>query len=1111
MRKSLIITGVLILMLGTNVSARTADEDAMPTVDQAFKMLGKYQPGESRKALIVIEQYVPTTTFLDALRNKTAERLAAIVVDVKNTTASRSFACRQLALVGGDAQVPMLAKLLKDPAPQSDALYALVAIPGKTSGEAIFQAFLTTKEDALVPFINAIGERRLSVNLKRLSSIARQAEDKPLKNAAIAALGNIGNGGSYGALSLQHRAGNHSEEMHKAIVTCADLLNVDGNSVLMKARESLYRQLFASTEASKWRVAGLKGLCELQGKTIMQDLSTAILSDDPFLRASAIRLSGTVRSEQRAVFMSQWMPKLKVDDQARLIDVIGERNDAAGLDLVKPFLKSDDALLQSKAIKSVANIGDVSMVDPLVELAVLGNNDAKDALLRIRGGANTERAIIKLAAWSKDPAVAVVAIDALAGRNAKDAGDVFTEASASKDTSIRLAAWKAIASTRKLDIEEVIDLAIRIPSPDKGEVRKALEATANRIPYIYDNYGAVKMSNTLQRHNPGETVHGNVVLMQALAGLGTKQGVEAVRLFLKDDDETLREGAVRALSEWTDSSAGEELLKIAQNSESLPHRTLAMRGYLRLASAEKNAEMLAKAKELLSTPDAKRQLLSGLSQAGGEAALKLAASFLADSDVKDEAVLAVLTIADPIASCSRSAVSEALAEVEKVATDKDTLARVARIRLASFSSVKPLTPAPYGNGVIDKRRKAIAAQLPKETTLVAYMDCGMESVVRGPNGCEIVQPAGSTYIWPGAVQAVGATYGTIGFDSRFVSFEVSGLQKDKHYALGFSWWDYDANGRKESVLIRTGNAKKSEEILPGTQLPAFGQGKQLPAEFQIAIKPALTAEGKAEVIFQSQVGPNAVVSEIWLLESSKPIATKLPKVSVPMVAKREELKKVLIITGRDYPAHKWRETTPVLEKILADDKRFEVFVVEDAHFLDSAALGRYDTILLHYMDQDVEAPGEQARKNLTEFVKSGKGLVLVHFSCGAFQDWPEFVDLVGRVWDPKLRGHDKRGPFKVDIINVKHPITEGMKDFDTDDELYTCLAGKVPINILATAVSNVDNKTYPIAFVLDVGKGRVFHTVLGHDVKAFSFPGVGNLIRRGTVWASGLPQRPAGE
>jgi type 1 glutamine amidotransferase len=195
--------------------------------------------------------------------------------------------------------------------------------------------------------------------------------------------------------------------------------------------------------------------------------------------------------------------------------------------------------------------------------------------------------------------------------------------------------------------------------------------------------------------------------------------------------------------------------------------------------------------------------------------------------------------------------------------------------------------------------------------------------------------------------------------------------------------------------------------------------------------------------------------------------------------------------------------------LLQKDPRLRVAIVENPHLLALPAVLNNDVIILHFMNWEQPAPGPQARENLSRFVAGGKGLVLVHFACGAFQDWPEFRDLAGRAWDPKLRGHDPRGPFQVVPTKAEHPITHGLPSFETDDELYTCLAGDRPIEVLATARSKVDNKDYPMAFVLNHGKGRVFHSPLGHDVKAFSAPLVGELFRRGCAWSAGLPATPA--
>ncbi|MBM3882637.1 MAG: ThuA domain-containing protein [Verrucomicrobia bacterium] len=217
-----------------------------------------------------------------------------------------------------------------------------------------------------------------------------------------------------------------------------------------------------------------------------------------------------------------------------------------------------------------------------------------------------------------------------------------------------------------------------------------------------------------------------------------------------------------------------------------------------------------------------------------------------------------------------------------------------------------------------------------------------------------------------------------------------------------------------------------------------------------------------------------------------------------------ELRRVLLVTGVDYPGHLWRQTAPVLADLLWKDQRLGVTVIEDPHLLDSAAVPTYHAIVLHFMNWEVPSPGEAARANLRRFVEQGGGLVLVHFACGAWQDWPEFRQLAGRVYDPKLPGHDPRGPFRVNITGVSHPVTAGLTDFEADDELYTCLAGERPVQVLATARSKITQKDEPMAFVFGYGQGRVFHSPLGHDVRAFRGPPVAELFRRGCAWAAGL-------
>ena len=220
--------------------------------------------------------------------------------------------------------------------------------------------------------------------------------------------------------------------------------------------------------------------------------------------------------------------------------------------------------------------------------------------------------------------------------------------------------------------------------------------------------------------------------------------------------------------------------------------------------------------------------------------------------------------------------------------------------------------------------------------------------------------------------------------------------------------------------------------------------------------------------------------------------------------------RVLLVTGMDYPGHVWRQTAPVIREALSRDSRLEIFTIEDPHFLDSSALARYDVMIMHWQNWEQPGPGATARTNLQNWLEGGKGLVLVHFACGAWHgEWAQFDKVAGRVWfgsnpGPGKRQHDPYGTFKVEFPRADHPIAAGLSAFETTDELYTCLIGEHPIEVVARARSKVDDKDYPMAFTSTLGKGRTFHCTLGHDVKALSVPEVQELYRRGTAWAAGV-------
>jgi uncharacterized protein len=240
--------------------------------------------------------------------------------------------------------------------------------------------------------------------------------------------------------------------------------------------------------------------------------------------------------------------------------------------------------------------------------------------------------------------------------------------------------------------------------------------------------------------------------------------------------------------------------------------------------------------------------------------------------------------------------------------------------------------------------------------------------------------------------------------------------------------------------------------------------------------------------------------------------------------------KVLIVDGQNN--HDWVACTPILLEILNDPGLFAVEVATspaEGKPMDDfkPAFKDYDVIVMNYTGDSWCADANTA---LEAYVKGGGGLVIVHAANNAFPGWAEYNKMIGlggwggrtekdgpyvyldekgkvvRDMTPGSGGtHGARWRYPVETRKARHPIMRKLPKVwrHTKDELYATLRGPAEnMTILATAYSKKTKRDEPALFTIDYGEGKVFHTILGHDVESMNCVGFATTLIRGTEWAA---------
>jgi type 1 glutamine amidotransferase len=171
-------------------------------------------------------------------------------------------------------------------------------------------------------------------------------------------------------------------------------------------------------------------------------------------------------------------------------------------------------------------------------------------------------------------------------------------------------------------------------------------------------------------------------------------------------------------------------------------------------------------------------------------------------------------------------------------------------------------------------------------------------------------------------------------------------------------------------------------------------------------------------------------------------------------------------------------------------------------FLDAEALQRLRLIVPIWSMAEIRP--EQLQPVL-DAVASGVGIAGFHGGMAdSFRDAIEWQFMVGGQF---VAHPDDIKPYEVRIVDHENPITRGLEDFRMNSEQYYMHVD--PSNrVLATTEFRsesapwTDGCVMPVVWTRRWGRGSVFYSSLGHTTADLGVPEVGELQRRGMLWAA---------
>jgi HEAT repeat protein len=597
--------------------------------------------GFNEQAIQALLDFIPVcetdSACFDGLESELLSHL-----DTGLSRASLHLVCEILGQIGSEATVKKLAPMLTDSSVAEMALYALARIPGEQATRALRDALPVTCVPSGV--IHELGSRIDTVSVIRIISIMGTS-NVDVKEAAINTLGEIAT-----TKAINHMLATYPPSPQLRAARGHALLNA---AYQLRQRDpalayTLFSEMWRNEPSNAVRLSALQGIIQCSPKT-MAPIISALHDSDPQIQMSAIQFFREIEPQPDS--LQQIWSDLNPIQQLQMLSAFCEREDTLILPMARLAILHDSLSVRLESIHVLGTLGNAQDAILLAQSAAAEKGkergkvrDACRTALILLNHPNTDAAILS-AIPTVAPAVQAELIHSAGQRLIMDNVDQIFKTAESPDRLVRLESYQTLSLIAGPDkLEKAIQLLMKAPSDaDRNEALKTTAAISMKIPD--PDRWPVMVTDFLAREEKSVI---RASLLQVLGRIGHSASLSTIESALSDSSETVRLGAIRALTEWPDTRPLQALESAMDRNAGKKETVLTQRAYITLLSrSEPDSDTVAHYKKVMQlTNDIQTQhmILSGVSKVFNRDALLFVIPYL-NSELQMEAETAFIQVA----------------------------------------------------------------------------------------------------------------------------------------------------------------------------------------------------------------------------------------------------------------------------------------------------------------------------------------------------------------------------------------------------------------------------------------------------------------------------------